>query len=65
MKTGLTVETPYQTFDNVFVIEKKRKRYCGSEILCFGIGEVKRESVMKTGDGEIVIVTSTLESLGK
>ena len=65
VKTGLTVETPYQTFDNAIAIERKEKDVVNRKYFVSGFGEVKRESVMKTGDGEIVTVTSTLESLGK
>ena len=64
METGLTVETPYQTFDNVFVIESKEKGAVNRKYFASGFGEIKRESAMKTGDGEIVTITSRLDALG-
>ncbi|BAQ11022.1 leucyl-tRNA synthetase [Bacillus sp. OxB-1] len=61
--TDATVETPYQTFDNALVIEEKGKDYINRKYFVKGIGEVKRESVMQTTDGEEFTVTSSLESI--
>lgn len=65
VETDLTIETPYQTYDNVFVIEEKVENAVNRKYFATGIGEIKREAVMETGDGKTVTVTSTLESLGE
>lgn len=59
-----TLETPYQIFDNVFVIEEKGEDYVNRKYFAEGFGEVKRESIMNMGDGEEdYVVTSILEKL--
>lgn len=65
MKTEVTVETPYKTFDNAFVIETEGPDAVIRKYFVEGYGEVKRESVMTTGHGEELIVTSTLKSVDK
>lgn len=58
------IETPYQTFSNAIVIEMSEDDFVNRIYFVKGIGEVKRESIMTTDDGEF-IVTSTLESIQK
>lgn len=63
MKTGITVETPYRTFDNAFVIEKNDENIVNRKYFVQGYGEVKREAISTTENDEKLIVTSTLESV--
>lgn len=65
VQTGLTIDTPFKTFDDAFVIEKKDKDSVIRKYFVQGFGEVKRESIMKSANGEEFIVTSTLESVTK
>lgn len=64
-ETNVTVETPYQTFDNAFVIESKENNAVNRKYFVEGYGEVKRESIMDVENNEKFIVTSTLESVTK
>lgn len=59
-----TVDTPYQKFDHAFVIEMKTDDFVNRKYFVEGFGEVKRESIMQTDDGEF-IVTSTLKTVDK
>ncbi|MTD30533.1 hypothetical protein [Planomicrobium sp. YIM 101495] len=65
METDGTVETPYRTFEEVVIFESEEQegsinRYYFVE----GYGEVKREFIMDTEEGEMdFIVTSALESI--
>ena len=65
VETDATVDTPYQKFENVIVIEMKEKDFTNRKYFAENYGEIKRESVMKTEDEEDFIVTSTLESVNK
>ncbi|MHA6260878.1 hypothetical protein ACXYMX_13415 [Sporosarcina sp. CAU 1771] len=59
----VSVETPYQTFLNAIVIEKvENSTTINRKYFVQGVGEVKREAIMQTSDGEY-IVTSSLESI--
>lgn len=61
--TDITLATPYQTFDHVFVIEQQEDSIINRKYFVEGFGEVKRESIMTTdGNGEY-IVTSTLKAV--
>ncbi|WP_339250177.1 hypothetical protein NSQ43_11085 [Sporosarcina sp. FSL W8-0480] len=64
-ETGVTVETPYQKFENAFVIESKENNALNRKYFVEGYGEVKRESIMDVENNEKFIVTSTLESVSK
>jgi len=57
--TETTIDTPYKKFDHAIVIEEKTEDYINRKYIVEGYGEVKRESIMQTDDGEY-IVTSTL-----
>ena len=59
-----TVDTPYKKFDHAFVIEMKTEDFVNRKYFVEGFGEVKRESIMQTDDGEF-IVTSTLKTVDK
>ncbi|MCZ2258231.1 hypothetical protein [Sporosarcina sp. G11-34] len=65
VQTGVKVDTPYQAFDNAIVIESKEKDVIIRKYFVSGFGEVKRESAMETGNGNIIAATSALSSLGK
>jgi hypothetical protein len=62
IQTEVTVDTPYKSFDNAFVIEKNETDSLIRKYFVQGIGEVKNEFFMKS-EGEEFIVTSTLESI--
>lgn len=57
-----TVETPYRKFTDAIVIEEVLDNAVNRKYFVSGIGEVKRESIMDTKDGEYV-VSSTLQSI--
>lgn len=63
--TDITLATPYQTFDHVFVIEQQEDSIINRKYFAEGFGEVKRESIMTTVDGGKYIVTSTLETVNQ
>lgn len=65
VETGVTVETPYQTFDNAFVIQSEENDAVNRKYIVEGFGEVKREFIMPAENNEEFIVTSTLESVSK
>jgi len=56
------VDTPYKKFEHAFVIEMKTDDFVNRKYFVEGFGEVKRESIMQTDDGEF-IVTSTLKTV--
>lgn len=58
--TDETLETPYKVFTDVFVIEMKENDIVNRKYFAAGFGEVKREAIMQTDDGELR-VTSTLK----
>ncbi len=60
---GTTLETPYQTFENVFVLEETSEDFINRKYFVEGFGEVKRESIMQIEGEEDFIVTSTLEKI--
>lgn len=64
IETDVSVETPYQTFDHAFIIEMKENDIINRKYFVKGFGEIKRESIMKTTDGEFVVI-STLKSVEK
>jgi hypothetical protein len=64
-ETDATVETPYQIFEHVLVIEMKENDFVNRKYFAEGYGEIKREAVMVTEDEEDFAVTSTLESVEK
>ncbi len=62
VETDVTLKTPYKTFDRAFIIERKDKDIVNRKYFVQGYGEVKREAVMQTKEGEF-IVTSTLKAV--
>ena len=65
VETDATVETPYQQFEHVLVIEMKENDFTNRKYFAEGYGEIKREAVMMTEDEEDFVVSSTLESVNK
>ena len=63
-KTGETVETPFRTFENAFVIEQQGTDAINRKYFVQGFGEVKREAIQTT-EGSELTVTSTLESVAQ
>lgn len=63
VETGTTLETPYKTFENVFVIEEVGEDYVNRKYFVENFGDIKTEFIMETDQEEEFIVTSTLESI--
>lgn len=63
VETETTLETPYKTFDNVFVIEEVGEDYVNRKYFVENYGDIKTEFIMETDQDEEFIVTSTLESI--
>lgn len=63
IQTGVNIETPYKNFQDAIVIQMKDPAFINRKYFVRGFGEVKRESIMTTDEGEEFIVTSTLESV--
>lgn len=61
--TGISIEIPYKTFEEVIVIEENGDNYVNRKYFAEGFGEIKSEYIMNTDQGEKYIVTSTLESI--
>ncbi|CAM5180050.1 putative protein OS=Ureibacillus acetophenoni OX=614649 GN=SAMN05877842_103189 PE=4 SV=1 [Ureibacillus acetophenoni] len=58
-----TLETPYQTFEDVFVLEEETEDFINRKYFVEGFGEVKREAIMHIEGEDDYIVTSTLEKI--
>ncbi|MFJ8235365.1 hypothetical protein ACIQ34_06380 [Ureibacillus sp. NPDC094379] len=65
VKVDETLETPYKTFERVFVIEEKGDNFINKKYFVKGYGEIKRESIMQINQNEEYTVTSTLEKITK
>lgn len=63
VETDITLETPYKTFEHVFVIEEKGEDYINKKYFVEGYGEIKTEFIMNIDQDEEYIVTSTLEKI--
>ncbi|WP_153732486.1 hypothetical protein [Sporosarcina obsidiansis] len=63
VETNISVDTPYQKFDDAVVMEQKGDDFINRIYLVKGFGEVKRESIMTTD--EKLVVTSLLETVTK
>lgn len=63
-KTNETVETPFRTFENAMVIEKKDDHTIHRKYFVQEFGEVKREMIQTT-EGKEFTVTSELESISR
>lgn len=64
VKIDETVETPYRTFTDAIVIEKKDEHAINRKYFVQDFGEVKREAI-QTAEGKEFTVTSELESVSK
>lgn len=62
IETGLTVETPYQTFHDVFVIQSSEESFTNKKYFAKDFGEIKRESIYSDEENDF-IVTSILEDI--
>lgn len=63
-QTEATVKTPFRTFNNAIIIEKKDKHVVNRKYFVQGFGEVKREMIQTT-EGKEFTVTSELESVSR
>ncbi len=63
-KTDEVVETPFRTFENAMVIEKKDEHTIHRKYFVQEFGEVKREMIQTT-EGKKLKVTSELESVSR
>lgn len=59
-----TLETPFEEFSDVLIIENKDSDFISRKYFVRNFGEVKREDIMET-EGFDFIVTSTLETVEK
>lgn len=64
IETGTTVETPYETFEDAYVLESvSEDGAVNTTYIVEGYGEVKREFYMQEEDQDSFMVTSSLESI--
>lgn len=63
VEINTTVQTPFKTFDNAFIIEETGEHYVNRKYIVENFGEVKSEYIMNTDEGDQFIVTSTLQSI--
>lgn len=64
VQTDATVKTPFRTFNDAIIIEKKDKHVVNRKYFVQDFGEVKREMIQTT-EGKKNIVTSELESISR
>lgn len=63
IEVGASLQTPYQQFDDVVVVEQVDSDFVNRIYLAEGFGEVKRESIMTIAGEPDYVVTSTLENM--
>lgn len=64
IETGATVETPYETFEEAYVLESvSEDGAINTSYFVEGYGEVKREFYMEEEEQDSFMVTSSLESI--
>ncbi|ARK23454.1 hypothetical protein SporoP37_01270 [Sporosarcina sp. P37] len=63
VEMNASVETPYQQFEDVVVIEQAEQDFVNRIYLVKDFGEIKRESIMSMEGEEEFVVTSTLETV--
>lgn len=63
IETDAAVETPYEPFTDVVVLEEIKENITNRKYLVKDFGEVKRESVMTEEGADDYVVTSTLETV--
>lgn len=63
IETNASLQTPYQPFNDVVVVEQVDGDFINRIYLAEGYGEVKRESVMTISGEPDYVVTSTLENM--
>jgi len=64
-ETDAIIETAYQQFEQVIIIEMKDNDFTNRMYFAENYVEIKRESVMETEDDNDFVVTSTLETVKK
>ncbi len=62
-ETDASLQTPFQQFEDVVVMEEVDGEFTNRIYLAEGFGEVKRESIMEISGEPDFIVTSTLENV--
>ncbi|AXH99191.1 hypothetical protein DV702_05225 [Sporosarcina sp. PTS2304] len=63
VETDVAVTTPYQQFEDAFVIEQTSEDFVNRIYFVKGIGEVKRESIMEQENEPDFVVLSLLETV--
>ncbi|QCR32424.1 hypothetical protein [Lysinibacillus sp. SGAir0095] len=63
IETDSELVTPYQTFDDVFIIEETGDGFKNRKYIVEDYGVVKTEAIMSENSSEQFIVTSTLEDI--
>ncbi len=63
IETDASLDTPFQQFEDVVVMEEVDGEFTNRIYLAEGFGEVKRESIMEISGEPDFVVTSTLENV--
>lgn len=63
VEKGITLQTPYQSFENVIVTEAKIDDLIHRKYFAYHYGVVKTESILETETNEYFIISSTIEDI--
>ena len=63
VETNIELATPYQTFEQVFVLEEVGEDFKNKKYIVLDYGIIKTEAIMTTDSSEEYVVTSTLENI--
>ena len=63
VETNVTLQTPYQTFENVFIIEEEVDDIINRKYFAYHYGVVKTESILRNETEEAFVITSTIENI--
>ena len=63
VETNVSLQTPYQTFENVFIIEEDEDDMINRKYFAYNYGVIKTESILKTKTDEYFVITSTIEDI--
>lgn len=65
VETNITLETPVNTFENVFVLEEQGEDYLNRKYFVEDYGVIKEEFIMQIENEDEFVVTSTLKNIEK
>ncbi|HWK23465.1 MAG TPA: hypothetical protein VNS08_10590 [Ureibacillus sp.] len=63
VETNGTLATPYQTFENVFVLEETGEEFINRKYFAEDYGVIKSESITSVELSEEIVISSTLEDI--